>query len=378
MRTLSVMALLGCASVVFAGGPRLHVTARNPSDFARTRETITLPLDTVRASLDSPDPALITVSEHGKPLVSQITGDAVLFQSDFGPGETRRFVVSAARHRSLPAASPVSGMFVRPREDYAWENDLIAFRVYGPALAAEVNNGVDVWTKRVRYPIVAKWYKDSEGSAPGKDTYHTDRGEGADYFSVGRSLGAGGSGLWVNGAVMQPGVFTEQRTLASGPIRVSFELTYRWTLGGSTMTERRKVSLDAGQHLNRVEVRFDDQPPAGLPPVACGLVKRPRTNRSCSAGEGWCGLWGLTASDSTQGYLGTGIVLGPDTPATCEEDSVQYLLLTHTPSGSPFVYYAGAGWSLNGVRSEKEWNTILRTASSSLRHPLRVTIKAVR
>jgi hypothetical protein len=142
--------------------------------------------------------------------------------------------------------------------------------------------------------------------------------------------------------------------------------------------ERRRISLDAGQHLNRIEVTFDGKLPAALPPIACGLVKRPRTNRSCSAGEGWCGLWGLTTSDSAQGYLGTGIVLGPDVSVTCEEDSVQYLLITRTPPDSRFVYFAGAGWSLNGVRGEKEWNAILRRASSSLRHPLRVTMKTVR
>ena len=61
--------------------------------------------------------------------------------------------------------------------DMAWENDRIAHRMYGFELnsptAAAVGerlrgSGIDVWGKRVTYPIVDRWY------AKGHDQFHKD------------------------------------------------------------------------------------------------------------------------------------------------------------------------------------------------------------
>ncbi len=58
-------------------------------------------------------------------------------------------------------------------DDFAWENDRIAHRIYGPALETAaaggfqmIASGIDVWSKRVRYPIVDRWYLKSH------DNYH--------------------------------------------------------------------------------------------------------------------------------------------------------------------------------------------------------------
>ena len=73
-------------------------------------------------------------------------------------------------------------------DDFAWENDKIAFRAYGPALhASGENSGIDCWLKRVDYPIINKWYKEN---AEGK-SYHKDHGEGYDPYKVGASRGCG-------------------------------------------------------------------------------------------------------------------------------------------------------------------------------------------
>ena len=45
-------------------------------------------------------------------------------------------------------------------DDFAFENDKVAFRVYGPALTDSAeNNGTDCWLKRVDYPIVISGIK---------------------------------------------------------------------------------------------------------------------------------------------------------------------------------------------------------------------------
>ena len=45
------------------------------------------------------------------------------------------------------------------KDDLAWENDKVAFRVYGPALrSGPEDSGIDVWCKRVARPVIDKWY----------------------------------------------------------------------------------------------------------------------------------------------------------------------------------------------------------------------------
>jgi pectinesterase len=184
------------------------------------------------------------------------TIDQLLFQVQVRPHEVRKFVV-----RNTYGGSPTSPLtdarFVLPREDIGWESDRIAFRMYGPALASEVGNGFDVWTKRVHYPIVEKWYRANEGRTGGKDTYHEDRGEGADFFAVGRTLGAGSCALLDSGRLALPGVFSSYRIISPGPLRAIFRVTYlRGTFRGVPFREDKTVSIDAGSNLNRVEVVY--------------------------------------------------------------------------------------------------------------------------
>lgn len=375
MRTwLIVLVVLG-ASIVQAQS--VVVTVRNPARFDRQHETVALPLGTVMPMLGTRDAALLRVrkAEGTASLPVQVTADEVLFQCDLRAGARAKYVLSVAPVREVPHPSLVSGLFAVPREDYAWENDRIAFRMYGPAMAADVNNGIDVWTKRVRYPIVAKWYKEAEGSAPGKDTYHQDRGEGADYFSVGRSLGAGGSGLWIDGKLAQPGVFTSWRTLATGPIRVAFMLTYVWRMGGDTVREERTISLDAGENLNRIEVRYVGARGIAAATVAGGLVKRAGTVPTRDVKECTLSLWGPTTADPAAGELGTAVVFPSGTCTEITEDKDQYLVIGRASAGVPFVYHAGAAWTGNGgFARSADWTAYLHRFVQRLREPLQVSV----
>jgi pectinesterase len=375
MRTWFVALLVFVASEVQA--QTVIVTAKNPARFDRHHETIALPLSKVTELIGTGDAALLRVRKEGgvTSLPIQIAGSAVLFQCDLRARGTAKFVLSYASVREVPQPSLVSGLFAIPREDYAWENDRIAFRMYGPAMAADVSNGTDVWTKRVRYPIVAKWYKEAEGSTPGKDTYHQDRGEGADYFLVGRSLGAGGSGLWIDGKLAQPGIFTSWKTLARGPIRVAFMLTYIWHIGGDSLREERTISLDAGENLNRIEVRYVGARGAAAATVAAGLVKRAGTVPTRDATGCILSLWGPTTADPAAGELGTAVVFPAGICTEFTEDKDQYLVLGRPGAGVPFVYFAGAGWTGNGGFSRgADWTGYLRRFVQRLQAPLDISM----
>lgn len=377
---LSIALLIGICA---AQQKHLIVKVTNPSEIARECETISIPWDTVKAvlSLDKAEPLVVEETATGDKLVSQwidngLAGipEELIFQSGFKPHETKWFLVAVSQKSRQKFSSLVDARYVEPRDDLAWENDRIAFRMYGPALAAEVNNGIDVWTKRVRSLIVKKWYAGEEQTP--KIVYHEDHGEGADFFNVGRSLGCGGSGIWHNGKVYQPGVFTSYKILSTGPIRTSFELAYNtWNVGGGIFRETTRITLDAGQNLNRIEVTVKGNGEDDPIVLACGLVKRNNTKFYKNADHDWMSLWGQTNDNPVNGDLGTGVVLAPTMVPGWAEDSSQYMVLGHTEPGLTFTYYAGAGWTRSGdFKSVEDWNTYLDHFASDLRSPLEVTV----
>src|SRR3546814_20250136 len=69
-------------------------------------------------------------------------------------------------------------------DDFAWENDKIAFRMYGKALEGTAGDahGIDVWVKRTSELVINKWYKSGD--------YHKDNGVGMNYYILGMTLGA--------------------------------------------------------------------------------------------------------------------------------------------------------------------------------------------
>jgi pectinesterase len=276
----------------------------------------------------------------------------------------------AGATHDVPAVTDVR--FVEPREDLAWENDRIAFRVYGPALAAEVSNGIDVWSKRVSYPVIEKWYAGDAATGPAKRSYHVDHGEGADFFSVGRTLGCGGSSIRDGDSLIQPGVFASYRIMSTGPKLAEFELTYPPVMfRGRAVRESRRVALPAGDHLNRIDVTYSVEGDPIDVPFAIGLVKRKGVLVTRNPADHSISIWGPMNDDPVNGELGMGAVLPGSAFRKISEDATHVLLHGEIRSGVPVTYYAGAGWTRNGRISVKaDWESILRRTSESFEsHP---------
>jgi pectinesterase len=377
---VSLAVLLACNG--HAAGVRVTVT--NPSSFDRRSETVELRW----ANLVSMLPGLTTANAavfRGKTQIpSQILDtdgdgrpDQLLFQVDLRAKKQQQVEVRAVQvRRQFP--SRVDARYELPREDVAWESDRIAFRIYGPALAAEVNNGIDIWVKRVRSLIVDKWY--SESALQKKDTYHEDHGEGADFFSVGRSLGAGGSTIAKDGVLYQPGVYTTQKILATGPIRAMFTVTYaKGAIDGIPYTEEKTFTIDAGQNLNRIVASFSRLPTSDSLRVVAGLVKRNGVIVHYDSSACALALWGPVNDDPINGDLGTAIVFPRQQFAGMADQKDQYLLLSAVPPGGTFTYFAGAGWTRSGdFASVQDWMTLLTQWSRRISEPVSITLNTIR
>ena len=369
------------------GGVSLPVRVENPIAVERRDETIALPWATLAAQLPALAPGRVRVRDAagGAELVTQALDsdadgrpDSLLFQASFFPRESKSFLVDATAPTAA-AASRAHVKFVAERTDVAWENDRIAFRTYGQLLWKLENlhsSGVDVWVKRTRALVLDKWY------AGGHDFYHLDRGEGADFYKVGPTLGAGATAIWRDGKMHRAENFKSHRIVADGPIRAVFELEFDpWDAAGLRVTETKRFAIDAGQNVYRQESIFRATG-ADTITYAVGFVKRPGLVGSTSRAGTWAWLTGWGPVDNKPGEgghgdLGTAVLLERARVVDMKETDDHYVLLATARAGQPVVHYFGAGWTgSRDFAGVEEWWRYLDEYAQRLKSPLQVTMGA--
>jgi unsaturated rhamnogalacturonyl hydrolase len=268
----------------------------------------------------------------------------------------------------VPATPRAFARFVPERsDDFAWENDLVAFRTYGPALRpGKENSGIDCWFKRVSYPILDKWYLQDRLKLPyGKinKPYHDDQGEGYDVYKVGDTRGCGGISVWADGKLHDSDTFIAHRVIENTPQRVAFELDYASNLNGKILRETKRITIIMGQRLFQCDSRFtlDGKPAANLD-VAIGLSPQVKETQPVFAPKaGRMALW-----EKLDGYgLGTGIVIDPARVVemrthTDVTGQAQALCLARTGKNGGIRWFAGFGWEGQGdITTAEQWTIYL-------------------
>lgn len=247
------------------------------------------------------------------------------------------------------------------KDDFAWENDLIAFRTYGPALRSGAeDSGFDAWFKRVPYPILDKWYIEDRTRAPYGNvakSYHADQGEGYDVYKVGNTRGVGGISLWVDGKLHNSDTFVAHRVVEQSPDKAIFELDYASRLDGKVVRETKRITVLMGQHLFQCESRFTIDGKAGPMDVAIGLKPQVDGKGVFSPDKGLMSVW-ETIDDLG---FGQGVVVDPSSvvkmaPHTDGEGQLQQLCFARTDDSGYIRWFAGFGWEGRGViTTEDGW-----------------------
>lgn len=358
--------------LIVQAAARVRVEVENATDLVRPAETISIPAGRL-AVLGAPghgEGYAVCIEDAGTSCLSQSVDadgngsvDELVWQADFAPHETKRFLIN--RGPSAMVAARVGGRVVPERmDDFAWENDRIAFRMYGRRVEGHlVSSGVDVWCKRTPLPVIDRWYA--------KNDYHHDYGEGLDAYIVGAGRGCGGTAVVVDGALVGSRNWVAARVVTGGPIRFIFELYYEpWVAGGATVVERKRITLDAGQHLNRLESVFFTTAPEGRVTVAAGLAAPQGSTIRFEREAGWMRVWHPLA-DAGAGRLGVGLVLA-GAPANFDERDGHALATREFAEGTGWVYYAGAGWEQAGFPDVDAWDAYLAAWAARLRAPLQI------
>jgi hypothetical protein len=309
----------------------------------------------------------------------------LIFQHNFAAGEkSATFTVEKIDAVAPVFPSKVFARYVPERlDDFAWENDKVAHRTYGPALAAPdtekrgkevlVTSGLDVWCKRVSYLVVDRWYN------KGHDHYHKDEGEGMDMYQVGTSRGCGGTGVWDGQKLHVGRNYQTWKVIANGPIRAIFELAYEpWDANGVKVSEVKRFTVDAGHNLDQIDSTFTF---AGTPEltIAIGVNKnsgdKGQDAKSEIKKDEAAGTFTQWEVQQTHGSLGEAVIV-PAGLAGFAEDSVNHLVLAKVASGKALRYYVGAGWSKAGeFTTQAAWSAYVADCAARAKSPVKVSIQ---
>jgi hypothetical protein len=367
-----------CVSAVLLSGcnsGKMKVTVTNTLDIARTSEIVEIPYSSITSNIPGVLPSEIVVEDNtGKEITSQVIYEGnpdpltVIFQADVKGKSRSVYYIKKGTPSKYEARA--YGRFVPERmDDYAWENDRIAFRIYGTALIAKdgPSNGLDVWVKRTDKMVVDKWYADY---LAGKSSYHNDNGEGCDCFKVGRTLGAGAMAPYIRDSLWLAINFESHQTLDNGPLRTSFKLAYPAFLADSILVnETRIISLDAGSQLTRITEEYTG--PDEVFSVAAGIVKRAEGKTLVTSTESGIITYRLDIGENGVTYIGTLIM----TPVFGILETPDHLLIkTIFEPGKSLTYYTGAGWSKWGFENDEQWVSYMKDYSLKLHNPLLVIL----
>jgi len=375
--------LVLAAAVLVSCESSTTISVKNPSNFDRN-EIVEIPANKLPALSENKTYQVVT--RTGEVLPSQLTYDGkLIFQTSIKAAETISYIIKTDTPTDF--STYTYGRFITERkDDFAWENDRVAFRIYGPALIETdgPSNGIDLWYKRTSNMIVDKWYKDD---IAGVRSYHDDHGEGLDDYKVGRTLGAGMMAPYVNDSLTLNENFAKQEILENGPLRTTFKLTYKdITVDGKTFGESRTFSIDAGSQLTKVTQEYGTKEDIS---VAAGIVKRTKEDdaHAIYTDNGAANIIYEEPESEKVGKVFVGMIFPKGIkgvkshtysiihPKTQNEETHSHVLgiVTYRP-GQPITYYTGYGWDKAGFPSFNDFLNYISYFTKTIEEPLVVSI----
>jgi hypothetical protein len=379
----TVLSILFAALAPDARAQQLRIT--NPTNIDRTEEVVELPLDQVarhlRFSATQAQSLVATDAATKQRIPSQLYSSRpgaepdtllLLIKLPAKGGMKVAFRLDPAAAAQEPLA--FGRAIPERKDDFAWENKVVAYRIYGPSLEAtgEISSGIDVWSKRIPNFVVNSFYQQDHEAAITHNpalSYHNDNGVGLDSYDVGPSRGCGGTAVWSDGKLIVSKNYTVAKILAAGPIRFEFEVSYApWQAAGRMTTETKRITLDAGSHLNKIvsTFTFDGGSPLDL---AAGIAIHEGGVATLPAGKSIAAVWDTPQMPSA-GRIATGLVSLPAEHATTMTSANHALMIFNRHSGESFTYFAGSGWAKADMPRQEDWNMHLVRFKELQEHPV--------
>lgn len=405
--------LLLCMTALFcfacSDSKIVTVTVTNPLAMERSNEMVELSMASISDRLGLADTAQIVVLDaDGKQVPYQITYDEkVIFPAVVAANGTAVYTIQSGTPETFDVKA-CGKHYPERMDDVAWENDLVAFRAYGPALQkrGERGFGYDLFTKyNTTEPVLESMYaqemdkevrakiaelKKTDPKAAGElgrsISYHVDHGYGMDCYAVGPTLGAGVAALMENDTIIYPWCYKTQEILDNGPLRFTVKLVFNPlnVKGDTTVVETRLITLDAGSHLNRTAISYSNLKEA-MPVVSGIVLHEPDGAVVADAANGY-----ITYVDPTTGPDNGKIFMGAAVPTVVKEAKTvlfseqekkqrnnadgHVLTISDYEPGSEYVYYWGFAWNKADIKTADAWNQYMADFAQKVRNPLAVAV----
>ena len=363
---LSVLLLACCSS------KPVKINIENPLNFDRHDEIVEMQIP---ESIDLTK-TYVLKDDEGEERGYQLLSDnkTLIFQACVPANSS--VVYTLTEGKPAPVAARAFVRFVpERRDDIAWENDIAAFRMYGPALMEiqQPSNGVDIWMKYTDEPIMDSIYV---GALERNLSYHEDNGLGGlDCYDVNHTLGAGGVAPYTDKLCIGD-AFSRYEIVEKGPLRSVFTLYYDNSIpvDGSKFTETLTITSDAGSPLNKGVVKFEGDKPVQ---AATGIFMHGDSVNTVFDKENKIISYTKNAVSNRrvpqgQTYIS---VYAPNLIGEPFFEDENYTVLNDYKTGDELTYYFGGGWSKWKFPTEQDWLAAMAKFSQAKQSPLKITIQ---
>ncbi len=360
--------------VVTACAQTTNIEITNPYPFDRVNEIIEIKASEIGAL--APDKFILT-DENNQEVPYQLifngtnTVQSIIFPINVKTG-TR--VTYTLRPGTPSPVKPITyARFVPERkDDLVWENNISAFRIFGPALANEnPSSGFDLWLKKSEDLVVDSLYRNE--LLWGK-SYHEDHGLGLDAYKVGKYVGAGGVVAFTDSTIWGGRHFDTYVIHENGPLRSSFTVTYKnYMVNGQAYTKHITITTNAHTVLNTAVVKLEG--PAQPMQLATGINLHDGKGR-LQKGSGMV-IYGEDAVSDAGVDVGQNwvAVVLPQRETDYKVQELTALLLTDYVPGTEFTYFFGGGWSQWKFPTQPDWLAAVQHFSRTVRFPATIEIK---
>ena len=401
----TVLLVIALLLVGHVGAQKLTLEVSNPSTEYR-EQVVEVSLDDVFKRLATTADSLRVRDAAGLDVPFQVTFDGkLLLEVSVRKGGVARFTLTKGSHPKFPMVCH-GALHPERKDDFAWENDRGAYRVYGPALerTKERSFGIDVWTKNTPELVVDdRYYIEDVVTIPRIDSiyrnnwhvrdslyriisYHYDHGRGLDPYRVGASLGCGAPALMVGDSIVMPYCFERYEVLDEGPLRFSVRLEQsRRMVCGVSIQENRVITLDKGSNFCRMDVwyvgyrqlsqQMKQAVPAKTTTFCSGVVMQPEDRVSYLLGKNYVAYTDPTDQPNVHQAPLYVAVLFPNGKVITKTQNNHVLGIVDDYDGKPYTYYFGSAWSKYDVRTEEEWKARIEWYLRGLQSPLQVTLR---
>ena len=244
-------------------------------------------------------------------------------------------------------------------DDFVWENEYIAGRIYGKALEGNPTSpGIDIWVKMPGALVADDWYAHA---VEDPDYYHHDHG-GKDCYKVAVSLGGGASAPIIEGRIQYPATnWRSCEILEQEAGKVVFVLHYpEWQAGETAISLDKKITVCAGTYFCKSEDTYTFSGGIEELEIAAGVYRHAYQDTiedELILADRYA-LWEHASDQSIEpedGMIGVAVYVPGAEFCGLSHGDEHGICTRKLKSGETFTYWFGSCWSKGEVKTAGEW-----------------------